>query len=305
MPNTEVDDAFAALSSDAERGLLLSGPELRRQAGKRHNRGLAVTLSAVAVIAVAASGAGWSLANSSNRETALPPAENSSPSFSPPPQPSSSAPPSSSPSLSEPPSSAPPPASAPPTAEGPPLPKSIPAKALLTKADSRSDNFARLDEARGVPEFCSKAKFPSRDQKGVSASVQLGYRKAGTPAEYIPDDLIYDTVTVFRGQGAQDYLGDLRRAVQACPSTKDAEFDSLGSLGLGDESLMIKRSFTATDGEGNPVDNGSKTVTFIAAVRIDDAVTLVESVGYENLGSEQAEIEKVAKVAAGRLDDWR
>ncbi|MBU2668523.1 hypothetical protein KOI35_33925 [Actinoplanes bogorensis] len=304
MSNNEVDRAFAALSSDVERGLLLSGPELRRQAGKRHNRGVALTASTAAVLAVGAIGAGWALAGDrgGDQTVSLPPPPSSS---------SAPAPSSVPPTTTAPPSSAPattPPSSAP-TTDAPSIPKSIPARALLTKAESRTGELTPQDEPRGVPEFCGKAKFPSASQKGVSASVMLIYRGASAPEGSIPDDVVYNTVTVFRDEGATDYLSELRRAVQLCPTGKmgdlDAQFDSLGSLGLGDESVLIERSYAATDGQGEPMNNGSRTATYLAAVRVGDSVTLLDSRGYENLSSNRADVEKLAKVAAAHLADWR
>ncbi|MBM2621421.1 hypothetical protein JIG36_38555 [Actinoplanes sp. LDG1-06] len=309
MSNTEsdpaVERAFSALSTDAERGLLLSGPELRRQSGNRRNRGMAVTAGTAAVLVAGAIGVGFALAGN-NQKTALPPVTSASPTVAPSPSVTlPSSPPTSSPS-STPPSSPP---SSTPTTNAPSIPKSIPARALLTKAESRTGELTRQDEARGVPEFCSKAKFPSAGQKGVAASVMLIYRSASAPEGSIPDDVVYDTVTVFRGEGAQDYLTELRRAVQLCPEGKigdlDAQFDNLGSLGLGDESVLIERSYAALDGEGEPMNNGSRTATYIAAVRVGDAVTLLESQGYENLASDRGEIEKLAKIAAEHLADWR
>lgn len=302
--SNNVERAFAALSSDAERGLLLSGPELRRQSGRRRSRTAVVTASATAVLAAGAVGAGFALAGGNDQQTALPPASSASPAPSTPPTTT----PSPSPSVTRPPRSSPPPSSPPPSS-APTLPKSIPARALLTKTDTGVGDFQRLEDTRDVPEFCSKAKFASRKLLGASASVFLLYRGPDTPAENIPDDTIYDTVTVFRGDGAQDYLGELRAAVESCPTGKvgdiPAQFDSLGSLGLGDESVLIERSYEARGDDGEPTGNGSRTATYIAAVRVNDAVTLVDARGYESISSDRSAVESLARTATKRLRDWR
>ena len=67
-------------------------------------------------------------------------------------------------------------------------------------------------------EFCSKAKFPSEGQVGVRASVRMFYRGPQSEPTSVPDDTVYNTVTVYRGDGAEKYLDELRSAVEACPT---------------------------------------------------------------------------------------
>ncbi len=160
-----------------------------------------------------------------------------------------------------------------------------------------------------MPAFCAKAKFPSEKQVGVSASELTVFRGPDTPAENVPDDTVYHTVTVFRSDGAQNYLSELRQAVQSCPTGKigdlEAQFDSLGSLGLGDESILIDRSYASRGGDGEPMNNGSRTSLFLAVVRVGDSVTVLDSTGYENFGASRSQIEALARMATDRLKDWR
>nr|WP_221379948.1 hypothetical protein [Actinoplanes polyasparticus] len=316
MPNTEpspdVERAFAALSSDTERGLLLSGPELRRQAVRRRSRRLAVTATAAAVLVAGGVGAGWAMSDDGGPDTGLPPAisgtgaasapATTTPSLLPSPAPSSA------PSSSMP----PPPTSTRPTTRPPALPKSIPGRALLSDSDAGLSDVARVEDPFEQLDFCSKAKFPSEAQVGVRATVRMFYRGPKSGAGSVPDDTVYNTVTVYRGDGAVNYLSELRRAVEACPSGKvgdaEAQFDSLGSLGVGvgEESVLIDRSYESRDGEGEPLDNGSRNHTYIAAIRIGDAVTLVDGQGYEGWGAARPDFEKqLAGRAAARLEDWR
>ncbi|MCM4084066.1 hypothetical protein [Paractinoplanes hotanensis] len=315
MPNTEpspdLERAFAALSSDTDRGLLLSGPELRRQAIRRRSRRVAVTAAAVAVLVAGGVGAGWALSDDGGRDTVLPPAVSGTGLASAPaiatPSPLPSSAPSSAPS-----SSAPTPSSTRPTTRPPAVPKSIPARALLSDSDAGISDVARVEDPFEQLEFCSKAEFPSEAQVGVRATVRMFYRGPKSEAGSVPDDTVYNTVTVYRGDGAVDYLTELRRAVEDCPSGKvgssEAQFDWLGSLGVGvgEESVLIDRSYESRDGEGEPLDNGSRNHTYIAAIRIGDAVTLVDGQGYEGWGATRPDFEKqLAGKAASRLEDWR
>ncbi|MGK5681942.1 hypothetical protein [Actinoplanes sp. URMC 104] len=310
--SNEVERGFAALSSDADRGLLLSGPELRRQAGRRSGRRAGLAAAATAVLVVGAIGAGWALARDDTGKTALAPAasvapsEIAAPSTAPVSVPPTTVAPSTGSGPTGEPSSGP---TTKPTTSGPAVPKSVPARALLTAGDGISD-FIRLDEPEKLREFCSKATFPSREQIGVEAGVRFFYRGPDSEPGSIPDDTIFNTVSVFRGDGARDYLGELRRAVEKCPSGKadnglEYEFDVLGSLGVGDESVLIERSYQATDGAGEPMNNGAKTSVYVVAVRVNDAVTVVDSRGYENISSDRSSVEALARTAAKHLEQWR
>jgi hypothetical protein len=311
MPN-EIERGFAALSSDAERGLLLAGPELRRQAAKRHSRRIAVTAGAAVVLVVGAVSAGWAVTNTGDdQNTSLPPAVSGTGAASTPAAPVSSAPSLAPPSTTAPASpTATRPSTTAPTTKPPAIPGSVPARALLADSDTGVSDLARVEDEFVPLEFCSKAKFASEGEVGVRATVRMFYRGPKSEPTSVPDDTVYNTVTVYRGDGAEDYLGELRRAVEACPTgkvgTSEAQFDSLGSLGTGDESILIDRSYEARDGEGEPVNNGSRNHTYIAAIRVGDAVTLVDGRGYEGWGAARADFERqLAGRAAARLQDWR
>ena len=86
------------------------------------------------------------------------------------------------------------------------------------------------DDVAGVP-------------KSVRASVSLLYRSPELSTDYTPEDEVHDTVTVCRAGGAAGFLDDLRDAVRACPEGRFGErtagYRSLGTMGLGDESLLV------------------------------------------------------------------
>ncbi|WP_250037923.1 hypothetical protein [Paractinoplanes maris] len=319
MPD-DLQRAFAALSSDSERGLLLTGPELRYQAERRRSRRAGLTATATAVLVAAALGAGWAVTNADGGQSASPPTGSGpgpapvvsrTPSLAPP----SSALPSDPPSTT-PPSSAPPPpvtpSVRPPTSEpavvAEAIPEKVPDQVLLAQTDANA-TVTEMPKPFGVPEFCAAATFASQKQLGVSASRVSRYRKPDTPPENIPDDGVYNTVGVYRGDGAEDYLTDLRRATDVCATSRvrglDARFGLLAPLGVGDESVLIERSYEDVDAEGRPVKNGRWLNTYVAAVRIGDAVTLIDCRGYENLSSDVTTARTLGTALAKRLDAWR
>ncbi|BBH71303.1 hypothetical protein ACTI_79880 [Actinoplanes sp. OR16] len=309
--SNELERAYAALDRDAsERALLLPAADLRARARRRTAVRTAATLVAVAVLAAGTTiGVRVALAGPDRPDPILP-ATSPTPSVSP--SPVSSPSPSSSPSSPPPPSSAPPssapPSSAPPSSPAAPaIPKSIPARAMLNKADGNMDTFNRLDEPRAAPSFCSGADFPSEDQAGVRASGWLLFRSPELGPEYTAEDQIYNTVTVYRGDGASAFMDELAAAVEACPEGEvgdlPARFRDLGPLELGDESLMIERSTAAYNDDGSPAEGRRKT--FVAAVRVGDAVTMLESSGYESGPSDPDDVEALAATATVRLAGWR
>ncbi|MCO8271219.1 hypothetical protein M1L60_11505 [Actinoplanes sp. TRM 88003] len=317
MPD-EVGEAFAALAADSERGLLLTGRELRYQAERRrsHRTGLATT--ATAVLVAAALGTGWAVTSAGGQPSAPPttgtglgglaaaPTVSTVPSYAP----SSAAPSATAPSSAPPPPTPPstrPPTTAPVITEEP-MPAEIPYQVTLRQEDANAT--VTYFKPLGVPEFCPAAKFPSQRELGVSASIISRYRKPDNPPpKGTPDDAVYNTVGVYSGDGAKDYMAELRQGAQVCSDSRirglDTTFSLLRPLDVGDESVLIQRQYEEVDAEGKPLENGLYRSTFIAAVRINDAVTLIDCRGYENAASEPATARTLGLALAKRLKAWR
>ena len=307
--SNDLEGAFAALSDDAGRGRLPTAADVRRRADRRAVRRSLASAGLAALLVAGAAGTGWALAGD---PAPRPPVQDAGPAPSATPSVAPSVPPSSPPAPSSPPpSSSPssPPPSSVPASSAPPLPTSIPARAMLGEADGAEGNVNRLEDIRDDTAFCADARYPSVKRAAVRATVMLLYRGPDTEPSSVPDDTIYNTVTVYRGDGASDFMTELRAAVRACPTGRSGDLDlryrSLGSFGAGDQSLLIERSYPAVQGDGEPVTDGSRTQTYLAAVRVGDAVTLVEARGYENFSSDRRRVESLATTAGERLADWR
>jgi hypothetical protein len=303
MPN-DLERAFGELAADTGRAQLLPAAEVRRLAGNRARRGSIAAVAAVAVLVAGVTvGGRWVLADGEGRPRPLPPvqsigvspAPSSSPSQVPSGLPSSPAgPPATSKSASSPPA--------------PTMPSSIPARAVLTAADGNMGELTALD-VRKPPAFCSDTTYPSSSRAAVQKTVKILYRPPNLGADHTATDDIYNTVGVYRGDGAADFLDELRAAVRDCPNGKIGDIPAknrlLGSLGLGDESLLIERSFEARDDLGEPVGNGKRSYAYVAVVRIGDAVTRIESYGYESVSSDREVVGALTRKVADRLADWR
>jgi hypothetical protein len=303
MPN-DLERAFGALESDADRAALLPAAEVRRLAGRRsRNATLAGALTVAVLVAGVSVGSRWVLSGDTEPRP-LPPLQTTS--VAPAPAPSSpvqarpSDPPSALPSST-------PVSSAPPASSAPALPSSIPARALLNGKDGNGtgEDLSVVDSRR-PPKLCSDTTYPSSSKSAVRKSVMLLYRSPDAPENSVPDDTVYDTVTVYKGTGAEDVLDELRKAVRDCPDAgEQVKYRSLGSFGAGDESLLVERSRPTTDLPGDPVPGADPTLTYIAMARVGDTVAMVECVGYENWGSTKASAVELAKTAAERVADWR
>nr|BFE71013.1 hypothetical protein GCM10020092_043140 [Actinoplanes digitatis] len=151
--------------------------------------------------------------------------------------------------------------------------------------------------------------YPSESRAGVRDTVSILYRAPGDDADHTPSGEVFDTVTVYRGDGAADFIDEFRSAVRGCPRGERAHltftYRSLGSLGVGDESLLVEGSTPTRGDDGEPSADGSSYRVYFAAVRIGDSVALVENAGYESISARRAVAEGFARRAAERLGAWR
>ena len=307
MPNDDLGYAFTALSDDAAHARLAPAVALRKRAARQTLTRSLGGVAAAAVLVTAAAVLGSRLTLADDALPPLPPAASTAPTVAPP-----SVAPSSSPSVS---SSSSDPSPAGPTTPAtskpsePAMPGSIPARAFLTRSDANVMTLTRLAKGRSGPRLCDEAGYPSTQLVGIRGSVQIVYRRPGQGEEYTASGYVTDTITVFRSDGAEQFLEEFRAAVRDCPRGDRGEvtfsYRTLGSLGTGDESLLVQGSTPARGDDGELSNDGSKYVVYLAAVRVGDSVALVETDGYEAVSAERGDAERFARKAAQRLADWR
>jgi hypothetical protein len=100
-------------------------------------------------------------------------------------------------------------------------------------------------------------------------------------------------------------MDELRENVRLCPQSNRITNRVVSWDGPGDESVLVERSRPATGDDGTPSGDGRKHYTYVIAVRIGDAVSVVENVGYESVSAEREVAEDFAATAAERLERWR
>lgn len=311
MPN-ELERAFGVLSDEAGRAQLAPAQAVRRRGDRQTFTRAAAGAAAVAVLVTGVTvGARVVLAGPDHRPMPVPADSPSPPVVPPGPSPTQAAPTRPVPSSPDPSSESPPPASAPPppstqesTASA--LPKSVPARAFLQESDVPG-------QAKGAPEWLGAGdhKMPEfcgndYDRASAARATQvLLYASADAPPDSTPKSAVYEDVIVFRGDGAERFMNDLRAAVRDCATDGDVKHLARGPVGAGDESLLIERNRPATTDEGSPVGDGSLHRVYFAAVRIGDSVAFLADTGWESGSAERTDTIQLARRAAARLEAWR
>lgn len=192
------------------------------------------------------------------------------------------------------------------------IPAEIPDTAFLQIVDVPGliKGIARLaDGERQLPRFCG-APYDQPELLGLRATRRILFSSAGSPPEATPKAAVYEDILIFRGTGAQAFVTGLRDAVQACASQADEVGFQVrnvlrGTVGAGDESVLVESSRPATNNEGDSLDDGSEQSTFLAVARVGDAVTLVTNEGWETGSADQGDTVLLAQRATHRLASWR
>ncbi|MEV7628569.1 hypothetical protein [Actinoplanes sp. NPDC089786] len=301
--SNDLERAFASLSADADRAQLAPARAVRRR-GDRQTLSRAVAGAAAVIVLVTGVTVGARMVLAGPDRDEPPPVPAASPTLtspSPSPSPSAVAPARSTPSTTS--KSSPPPE----TPETPEIPSSIPARAFLQASDAPGEGGTPERQGAGdhdLPEFCGNG-YEQRGDLGIRATQLMYYRSADAPPDSTPKSAVFEDIMVFRGDGAEQFMDDLRAAVRDCPSPKNDKNVSRGPLGAGDESLLIERNHPAMTDEGVPAGDGSLHRVYFSAIRVGDAVAVVSDTGWESGSADRADTEHLAARAAIRLENWR
>jgi len=303
MPN-EIENAFAALSDDAGHARLASAATLRKRAD-RQTLTRSLTGAAMVVVLVAGVFVGSRFVLADDALPPLPPAESTSPTTAPPsalPSPSATVKPSTPTAGSDTPSQ-------PPKLKttAPVIPGSIPNRAFLTSSDTNGGNRQRLGTPSRPLKLCEGAEdFASENLVGVRATVELLYEDSEPGTTRTPLAVVSDTVTIYRGDGAQDFMDEYREMVRDCPKGENgATYSSLGSLGLGDESVLVQGWTPARGDDGELTNNGKRNYTYYGVVRIGDSIVDVGNSGYESQSVDRRNAEALIRAAVRHVESWR
>jgi hypothetical protein len=288
--SNDVERMFAALSDGAGRARFAPPAAVRRRADRRLAARSVATVAAAAILVVGVAVGGRFVLADGGRSPVTP-AESAAPSA----PPSPSAPGS---------SSAPPP----PTTTSPSIPSSIPNRAFLSAADVRGIIAPeRRSGQEMLPKLCG-ADYAS-GMIGVRSTRYVPYLRQGAKKDETFAGTVDQAVTVYKGNGAQAFLDEVRDAVRDC--RRDTHRGStcthrlLAAQDVGDEALLIEVATPARGDSGELETDGSLRRDYCAVVRDGEAVTVLWVQGWESQSAEKADADAFTRRAAQRLADWR
>jgi hypothetical protein len=189
-----------------------------------------------------------------------------------------------------------------------PMPEKIPGAAFLQATDVPGRAKAEPERLgagdQPLPEFCDE-DYLNEDRVGVRATQALAFTGPSDPSEATPRAMTYEDVLVFRDDGAERFLADLRGAVESCPGADGRKHRLAGPVDAGDDAVLIEQSGPAYGDDGEPTGDGSQHYVYWAAVRVRDAVAFVSNTGWESGSADRADTVHLARKAADRLAAWR
>ncbi|WP_410813826.1 hypothetical protein [Micromonospora sp. 067-2] len=210
-----------------------------------------------------------------------------------------------------PPASAPAPAPTTPTDQPSPsasTPATIPASAFVElPTELRKSPRRATPVADALPTLCGNEFGTGGRQVTASAAMTVTYKKPDEPASNVPQGMIHQTIFSFDGDGASDYMRRLRSALAACPSYDQAgnrvKVEVKALPGVGDEALVLTRTWPATSLNGERV-GGTESVQ-TAAARVGAAVTVFDDQGWEGSSGNPGILDRVVRDGVKTIDVWQ
>ncbi|MBM0232773.1 hypothetical protein JNW91_13440 [Micromonospora sp. STR1_7] len=187
-------------------------------------------------------------------------------------------------------------------------PVTVPTSAFVElPAELRKSPRRPTPVTEALPKLCANEFGTGGRQVTASAAMTVTYKKAGEPDSNVPQGMIHQTIFAFEGDGASDYLRRLRAAVQACPS-----YDQGGNPvtvksetlpGVGDEALLVTRTWAATSLNGER--SGGDSSAQIAVARVDGAVTVFHDQGWEGSSGNPTILDRSVRDGVKAIDAWQ
>jgi hypothetical protein len=184
----------------------------------------------------------------------------------------------------------------------------VPAAAFLDIADTGDVEHAFLPfTAHPLPPLCG-ARFASGAAVTLAGRMMALYHPRRAEG-YIPDDVLNQTIAVYRPGGAARFMRELRAAVAACPVNTsrrgtyqdDARYRLLRAPAHGDEAILGQIAFPEHSPDGP---TGRTTTDLFLAVRVGDVVTVLAQTGYESGHADPATFQGLGARAVQRLTAW-
>jgi hypothetical protein len=196
------------------------------------------------------------------------------------------------------------------SADGPPPavdpPARIADRAFFVQPENTMKEGPRsLREGADVlPELCG-ADFAS--DRSILDRVTMGhvYKRPQDTADYVPQGILYQTITSYRGSGAAAFMTQLAEVVRDCPTGNEgdltARYRLLDTGQRADGTLLIEVRTGQLDIEGNP--SGTAT-NLVSVVRVGPVVTVLRDAGWEGAETVPELHDEFTRLAVLAIEDW-
>ncbi|MDG4834668.1 hypothetical protein O7627_35970 [Solwaraspora sp. WMMD1047] len=158
--------------------------------------------------------------------------------------------------------------------------------------------------AEVLPELCG-ADFAS--DRSILDRVTMGhvYKRPQDTADYVPQGILYQTITSYRGTGAAAFMTQLAEVVRDCPTGNEgdltARYRLLDTGQRADGTLLIEVRTGQLDIEGNP--SGTAT-NLVSVVRVGPVVTVLRDAGWEGAETVPDLHDEFTRLAVLAIEDW-
>lgn len=308
---SDLERTYADLARQAD-GVRLPDPgDLRGRADRRARIRLAAGVLAVALVAgIGTAGVGWALRSASSGPDQIPgdvPTRSVTT-----PTPATATPPTTDPTPGREPTPATdrPPSTPPGTPTGGAVgPASIPDSAFLQRSDSNGDAEPKPSGPGSMlPDLCG-AQFPSDRSIVARKHIYLNYWRQPNTEGYVASGTFDETVTSYRGDGAEQFMDQLRAAVASCPTHPEKHGHGTVTTrirpgpGHGDESVVVEQKQPSWDDIARKF-TGDEETFLTSVVRFGPVVMILREVGYEGTWSDPAVHATFTGKAVNRLEAW-
>jgi hypothetical protein len=156
------------------------------------------------------------------------------------------------------------------------------------------------------PRPCRSMPHPSDRQIVLRLGVGV-YLNEYQPGGSASPQFVDQTITRYFDDGAQAYLGELRRAVANCPTVvrdgRTLRHHLLPAHGLGDEALVISRTVPVATSYDESAPTEDRTYVTVV-LRVGSVVVVLHDLGWEGYPTPQEVMREVAGHAEVRVRAW-
>lgn len=176
----------------------------------------------------------------------------------------------------------------------PPTPSSIPDAAYLRHEDLmvRDTYFYDSPQPKYKVMTCDA---PARERLAARTRLAVAY----------PHDAFEETLTLFSGNGAVQYLADVRAAIGRCANVREADDAARGELLESTPRAVVFKATYQHHGLTGTEHLQEKTTYYAVVLVAPDMVLTLGDLGWEDASADWGFFEKVMPRAVKRAETWR